>query len=146
MVPVSDHRPPRRRAADPANDVNQTSDIAGTFRLQGVATCHGKSVVTWGWHDGVGGPLWAPMRGTPAERGADVTTTIAANPLTATDRCDRCGAQAYVRATMESGFDLLLCGHHFRENEARLREIAKAIHDETERLDEVPSTAALDER
>ena len=75
-----------------------------------------------------------------------MTTTIAASPLTATDRCDRCGAQAYVRATMESGFDLLLCGHHFHENESRLREIAKAIHDETERLAEVPATAAVEER
>ena len=80
------------------------------------------------------------------KRGVDVTTTIAASPLTATDRCDRCGAQAYVRATMESGFDLLLCAHHFHENEARLREIAVAIHDESERLAEVPATAAAEER
>ena len=56
--------------------------------------------------------------GCNAERGADVTTTtIAASQLTAADRCDRCGAQAYVRATMESGFDLLLCAHHFHDNE-----------------------------
>jgi hypothetical protein len=74
------------------------------------------------------------------------TTTIAANPLTAEDRCDRCGAQAYVRATMESGFDLLLCAHHFRENEPRLRQIAVDIHDESERLAGVPSTATPDER
>jgi hypothetical protein len=74
------------------------------------------------------------------------TPTIAANPLTAADRCDRCGAQAYVRATMESGFDLLLCAHHFKENESRLREIAAAIHDESDRLGEVPSSAAADER
>jgi hypothetical protein len=75
-----------------------------------------------------------------------VTTTIAASPLTATDRCDRCQAQAYVRATMASGFDLLLCAHHFHENEARLREIATNIHDESERLVEVPASATADER
>lgn len=75
-----------------------------------------------------------------------MTTTIAAGPLTATDRCDRCGAQAYVRATMTSGFDLLLCAHHFRENEARLREVAAAIYDESDRLAEVPPTAAVEER
>ena len=75
-----------------------------------------------------------------------MTTTIAASPLTATDRCDRCGAQAYVRATMASGFDLLLCAHHFHENEARLREIASNIHDESERLVTVPATAAAEER
>lgn len=66
--------------------------------------------------------------------------------LTAADRCDRCGAQAYVRATMGSGFDLLLCAHHFRENESKLRETAVTIHDESERLVEVPKTAALEER
>jgi hypothetical protein len=76
-----------------------------------------------------------------------VTTTIAASPpLTATDRCDRCGAQAYVRATMESGFDLLLCAHHFHENETRLREIAISIQDESNRLVAVPATAAAEER
>jgi hypothetical protein len=74
-----------------------------------------------------------------------VNATIDARPLTANDRCDRCGAQAYVRATMESGFDLLLCAHHFRENEDRLRAVAAAIHDETVRLAEVPPTASLDE-
>ena len=73
-------------------------------------------------------------------------TTTFASPLTAADRCDRCGAQAYVRATMESGFDLLLCAHHFRENEARLREVAAEIYDESERLASVPRTAALEER
>jgi hypothetical protein len=81
-----------------------------------------------------------------AEKGADVTPTLTAGPLTAADRCDRCGAQAYVRATMASGFDLLLCAHHFRENEGRLREVAAAIYDESDRLAEIPATAALEER
>lgn len=75
-----------------------------------------------------------------------MTTTIAASPLTATDRCDRCGAQAYVRATMESGFDLLLCGHHWRENETRLREIAVSIQDESTKLTDVPAIAPVEER
>lgn len=75
-----------------------------------------------------------------------MNATIAANPLTAADRCDRCGAQAYVRATMPSGFDLLLCAHHFRENEIQLRAVAASIQDESDRLSEVPHTAALDER
>ena len=79
-------------------------------------------------------------------KGADVTTTVTASPLTASDRCDRCGAQAYVRATMGSGFDLLLCAHHFRENEERLREVAVSIHDESTKLVNVPATAALEER
>ena len=74
-----------------------------------------------------------------------MTSTIAANPLTATDRCDRCGAQAYVRATMESGFDLLLCAHHFHENEARLRQIAVSVQDESDRLAPTPVTASVNE-
>jgi hypothetical protein len=88
----------------------------------------------------------APSRGVAAERGNDVSTATAAGTLTAADRCDRCGAQAYVQATMESGFDLLLCAHHFHENEVRLREVAVMIHDESERLAEVPPTAAVEER
>ena len=72
-------------------------------------------------------------------------TTMATSPLTALDRCDRCGAQAYVRVTLTSGADLLFCAHHYRGNETPLRELAAAIHDETERLVDVPATAALDE-
>ncbi len=75
-----------------------------------------------------------------------MTTAIAAGELTAADRCDRCGAQAYVRATLDSGLDLLFCAHHFHENEARLRQIAVMIHDESNRLAAVPATATLEER
>ena len=80
------------------------------------------------------------------ERGANVTTTIAASPLTAVDRCDRCGAQAYVRAVLLSGSELLFCAHHWHENEAALRKISGTIHDETGRLADVPPTAAAEER
>jgi hypothetical protein len=34
--------------------------------------------------------------------------------LTALDRCDKCGAQAMVRATLANG-ELYFCGHHGRE-------------------------------
>ena len=59
--------------------------------------------------------------------------------LTALDRCDRCGAQAYVRVVLSSGGDLLFCGHHFREHEERLRPVATDVQDETARLTE-PTT------
>ena len=75
-----------------------------------------------------------------------MTTTLDASHLTAADRCDRCGAQAYVRATMLSGSELLFCAHHWHDNESALREVADSIQDETERLAEVPATAALEER
>jgi hypothetical protein len=75
-----------------------------------------------------------------------VTPTIDADALTAADRCDRCGAQAYVRTVLASGSQLLFCSHHWRENEGRLRQLAISIYDETGRLDVAPASAALDER
>ncbi|TAM93808.1 MAG: hypothetical protein EPN43_00055 [Jatrophihabitans sp.] len=75
-----------------------------------------------------------------------MTPTIAASALTAADRCDRCGAQAYVRAVMPTGSELLFCAHHWNENRVALREVATCIHDESARLAEVPATASLDER
>ena len=35
-------------------------------------------------------------------------------PLTAQDRCDKCGAAAMVRATLLTG-ELYFCGHHARK-------------------------------
>jgi hypothetical protein len=75
-----------------------------------------------------------------------VTPTLDASPLTATDRCDRCGAQAYVRTILGSGSELLFCNHHWHQNELRLRELDVTVYDETNRLSGVPATASTDER
>jgi hypothetical protein len=75
-----------------------------------------------------------------------MTPTIDATPLAATDRCDRCGAQAYVRTVLSSGSELLFCSHHWRDNEDRLRQIAVSIQDETNRLEAVPASSSYDER
>ncbi|HLS49840.1 MAG TPA: hypothetical protein VK024_07575 [Actinomycetaceae bacterium] len=56
-------------------------------------------------------------------------------PLTAEDRCDRCGAQAYVRVAL-SGGELLFCAHHARKHADALQGVATSIHDETHRLHE----------
>lgn len=61
-------------------------------------------------------------------------TAAVATPLSAADRCDRCGAQAYVRVSLASGGELLFCGHHGREHSEKLREVASDIQDETNRL------------
>ena len=61
-------------------------------------------------------------------------TTALAPTLTAADRCDRCGAQAYVRARLTSGGELLFCGHHGREHLPKLQHLATQIEDETARL------------
>ena len=75
-----------------------------------------------------------------------MTPTLAQAPaLSAMDRCDRCGAQAYVRVVLNAGGELLFCAHHFREHESRLRESATEVHDETARLAEVPAIATDDE-
>lgn len=50
-------------------------------------------------------------------------------PLTATDRCDRCGARAYVLAIFDGGSELLLCAHHGRKHRERLVETAAVIVD-----------------
>jgi hypothetical protein len=55
-------------------------------------------------------------------------------PLNAVDRCDRCGAQAYVRATLLNGGELLFCGHHAKEYADKLKQVSTSIQDETERL------------
>lgn len=54
--------------------------------------------------------------------------------LTAADRCDRCGAQAYLRVTLNSGGELLFCGHHGRAHSDKLNQVALRIHDETDKL------------
>ena len=53
--------------------------------------------------------------------------------LTALDRCDSCGAQAYVRVFLEQG-DLLFCGHHFTENQEQLSIAAVRIQNETHKI------------
>jgi len=55
-------------------------------------------------------------------------------PLTAADRCDRCGAQAYVRVLLDGAGELLFCGHHNRQHGPALAKIAVEIQDETQRL------------
>lgn len=64
---------------------------------------------------------------------------LEATPLNAVDRCDRCGAQAYVRAVLLSGGELLFCGHHAKEYAAGLKPVVAHIQDETKRLEETPA-------
>lgn len=75
------------------------------------------------------------------ERKDDVASALATT-LSAADRCDRCGAQAYVRARLASGGELLFCAHHARQHMPRLSDVAVDIQDETERLIETSDTRA----
>jgi hypothetical protein len=60
-----------------------------------------------------------------------MTPTTLLPVLTAVDRCDRCGARAYLRAIMRSG-ELLFCAHHGRAHLTRLSKEALDIQDFTD--------------
>jgi hypothetical protein len=62
-----------------------------------------------------------------------VNATLAPS-LSAADRCDRCGAQAYIRARLNSGGELLFCAHHGRQHLPQLQAHASEIQDESDRL------------
>ena len=75
-----------------------------------------------------------PDRPTVGKRGAVSTIIAPSSPLTAADRCDRCGAQAYVRVRLLAGGELLFCAHHAKKFDAGLKKVAVEIIDESERL------------
>lgn len=75
-----------------------------------------------------------------------MTPVLAPTPLSAADRCDRCGARAYLRAVLPSGSALLFCAHHAREHAEALRTVAVEFQDETGRLEGVPPVADDEER
>ena len=74
-----------------------------------------------------------------------MTATVQLTGLSAVDRCDRCGAQAYVRVELAGGAELLFCAHHARQHEDKLREVAITIHDESGRLVETVAPVVGDE-
>lgn len=76
-----------------------------------------------------------------------MTTAVAPSaPLTAEDRCDRCGAQAYLRVELHAGGELLFCAHHAREHGDKLKEVAIHVLDETHKLTNTPATTPGGER
>jgi len=81
-----------------------------------------------------GSKFWARGPGPRQENGESDGASILAGTLTAVDRCDRCGAQAYVRVLLPSRLELLFCAHHSQQYASALTKIAVEIHDETHRL------------
>jgi hypothetical protein len=84
--------------------------------------------------------FWGSRR-TRREESEPAEGALAAGSLTATDRCDRCGARAYVRVLLPSCLELLFCAHHGRQHASALTKIAVQIQDETARLAR-PATAS----
>ena len=56
-----------------------------------------------------------------------MTASLTLPELTGSDRCDRCGAAARVRAKLPSGGQLLFCQHHANEHQAKLIELAAVL-------------------
>ncbi len=56
-----------------------------------------------------------------------MNATLTVPELTRSDRCDRCGAAARVRAKLPSGGELLFCQHYANEHQAKLIELAAVL-------------------
>ena len=81
-----------------------------------------------------GGRFWASGRAQRQESESADGAQVLDGTLTAADRCDRCGARAYVRVLLPSRLELLFCAHHNRQYASALTKIAVEIRDETDRL------------
>ena len=55
--------------------------------------------------------------------------------MSPTDRCDRCGSEAYFMAIKDDLHPLLFCVHHRREYEDRLTDTGWEILDESARIE-----------
>ncbi len=71
------------------------------------------------------------------------TTTVQQDHtfLTLADRCDTCGAQAFIRATFVTG-ELTFCGHHGRLVSIQLKQQAILVEDGTDLINPKPSPSA----
>lgn len=58
------------------------------------------------------------------------------------DRCDRCGAQAFMIAIHPELHNLLFCAHHGRKHLPALESQGWAMLDYSDRLNEKPSVSA----
>lgn len=53
--------------------------------------------------------------------------------LSANDRCDACGSQAYVQVFFKDAY-LLFCAHHYSKNQEALNPVAKYVYDRRDLL------------
>jgi hypothetical protein len=61
--------------------------------------------------------------------------------LTASDRCDACGAQAFVVANFLTGF-LMFCGHHYAKWQEKIDTTAFEIEDSRKTINTKASSSA----
>jgi len=81
-----------------------------------------------------GSKFWARGRARQHESEPADGAQVVDETLTVVDRCDRCGARAYVRVLLPNLLELLFCAHHNRQYASALKKIAVEIHDETDQL------------
>lgn len=79
-------------------------------------------------------PRTGPASQPPTSPTAPAATRPKTRELTAADRCDRCGAQAYYLVVMPGGADLVFCRHHGQAYEERLHKVAVEVVDQTDRM------------
>ncbi len=66
------------------------------------------------------------------------------NTLNNQDRCDACGAQAFIWVQMPNATaGLLYCVHHFNKYEAKLREVAIDVVDERYKINVKASASSV---
>jgi len=70
-----------------------------------------------------------------------MTEEISKVELKVSDRCDRCGAQAFVLVQGVTG-ELMFCGHHYTENEKALTNFAFNVFDHRDRINSKPSSVS----
>ena len=70
-----------------------------------------------------------------------LTEEVKSRKLTVSDRCDRCGAEAFVYAQGIDG-ELYFCAHHFNKHEDAIRSFAIEVVDEREYINKKPEGSA----
>jgi hypothetical protein len=77
------------------------------------------------------------------ETKATTPTQVDHAPLQLADRCDSCGAQAFVAVQLDgAAAELLFCGHHYRRHESALAINGARVHDERSKINVKPSLSA----
>ena len=69
-------------------------------------------------------------------------TKVKEKVLKIADRCDRCGAQAFILATGVSG-ELYFCGHHYHKNEYAITQWAYKIVNELDSINEKSASSNI---
>jgi len=87
-------------------------------------------VLTWWWPIIQGSPEGAQDMTQITDQTVD---QLELPTLSALDRCDLCGAQAYIRVTLTTG-ELLFCAHHGAKFKEKLAPTALTWEDQTSRL------------